>query len=85
MATIILDYNTRNVQAQKTLDYILSLGFFKVQTIEKPCRKKSDTNQVKALSTQKTKDPFAEVRGIWADRDIDARTLRNEAWRIKSV
>jgi hypothetical protein len=29
MATITLEYNTRNVQAQKTLDYILSMGFFK--------------------------------------------------------
>ena len=35
MATIILDYNIRNVQAQKALDYILSLGVFKVQRIEK--------------------------------------------------
>jgi len=35
MATIILDYNTRNAQAQKALDYILSLGFFKVQAAEK--------------------------------------------------
>jgi hypothetical protein len=29
MATITLEYNTRNIQAQKTLDYILSMGFFK--------------------------------------------------------
>jgi len=34
MATIILDYNTRNTQAQKALDYILSLGVFKIQSIE---------------------------------------------------
>jgi hypothetical protein len=37
-------------------------------------------------STQKKvakKDIFAEVRGIWADRDIDATTLRNQAWRIE--
>jgi hypothetical protein len=30
-------------------------------------------------------DPFAEVRGIWADRDIDGRKLRNEAWNIQEA
>ena len=37
-------------------------------------------------STQKKivkKDPFAEVRGIWADRNIDATTLRKQAWGIE--
>ncbi len=29
MATITLDYDTRNTLAQKTLNYILSLGVFK--------------------------------------------------------
>jgi len=29
MATITLEYNTRNAIAQKTIDYILSLGVFK--------------------------------------------------------
>ena len=29
------------------------------------------------------KDPHAAVWGIWADRDIDANTLRKQAWRIK--
>ena len=28
MATIVLDYDTHNVQAQKALDFILSLGIF---------------------------------------------------------
>ena len=32
MATITLDYNSRNMMAQKTLDYILSLGIFKEKT-----------------------------------------------------
>ena len=31
MATIVLDYDIRNVQAQKALDFILSLGFFEVK------------------------------------------------------
>jgi len=29
MATIVLDYDAHNVQAQKALDFILSLGVFK--------------------------------------------------------
>jgi len=28
MATITLNYNARNIQAQKALEYILSMGFF---------------------------------------------------------
>jgi hypothetical protein len=83
MASILLNYNTRNEQARKALDDILSSGFFEVRTIRKPCKKKSSINLVKTRSVQ-TKDPFAEVRGIWADRDVDARALRNEAWKIKN-
>jgi hypothetical protein len=30
------------------------------------------------------KDIFADVRGIWANRDIDAKTLREQAWNIKN-
>jgi len=36
MATITLSYNAENVQAQKTIEYILSMGFF---TIEKKAKK----------------------------------------------
>lgn len=35
MATIALDYDIRNVQAQKALEYILSLGLFKPTSIDK--------------------------------------------------
>ena len=31
MATITLNYNVRNVRAQKTLEYVLSMGFFTVE------------------------------------------------------
>jgi hypothetical protein len=74
MATITLDYNTRNAQAQKALDYVLSLGFFKVRPDRKPRRKKQ--------AAQKVQDPLAEVFGMWADRDIDGKTLRKQAWGI---
>ncbi len=30
------------------------------------------------------KDPFAETFGMWADRDIDAKTLRKQAWGIEN-
>ena len=35
MATITLDYNSHNAMAQKTLDYILSLGIFEEKILEK--------------------------------------------------
>jgi hypothetical protein len=31
MATLILEYNARNLLAQKTINYILSLGVFKTK------------------------------------------------------
>jgi len=39
MATITLDYNARNIQAQRTLEYILSMGFFKTVTMKQPITK----------------------------------------------
>ncbi len=78
MATITLDYNSRNVQAKKALDYVLSLGFFKVKPVRKPRRKKSA-----AASAPQAKDPLEEVFGIWKDRDIDGKTLRKMAWERK--
>ena len=44
MATITLEYNTRNFQAQKTLEYILSMGFFKSASA-RPAVKKSRLQQ----------------------------------------
>jgi len=39
MATITLDYSTRNAEAKKALEYLLSLGFFKAHAIRKSRRK----------------------------------------------
>jgi len=33
MATIVLDYNARNSFAQRTLEYILSLGLFQSRSV----------------------------------------------------
>ena len=42
--------------------------------------------EIKNSTQKKTikKDPFAEVFGMWADRDIDATTLRKQAWGIEN-
>jgi hypothetical protein len=29
-------------------------------------------------------DPFSEVFGMWVDRNIDAATLRKQAWGIEN-
>ena len=41
--------------------------------------------EVKNLARNRAakKDPHAEVWGIWSDRDVDANTLRKQAWGIK--
>jgi len=39
MATLTLKYNERNIQARKTLEYILSVGFFKVVTTNQEVKK----------------------------------------------
>jgi len=35
MATIVLDYDARNMQAKKALEYILSLGVFRSQILKR--------------------------------------------------
>jgi hypothetical protein len=42
--------------------------------------------EIKDIPMKKQKaenDPLAEVWGIWADREVDARALRKETWKIK--
>jgi hypothetical protein len=75
MATIVLDYDERDTMAKKTLDYILSLGVFEKRTT----KKELDEHRIDVNGY----DPFTEVRGIWADRDIDGTTLRKQAWGIE--
>jgi len=50
--------------------------FIKMQNVDVEIKDSAHKKVVK-------KDPFAEVRGIWADRDIDATTLRKRAWGIE--
>jgi len=51
MATITLNYNARNVRAQKTLEYILSMGFFTAE-------KKTNTSVTKDDDTLMSKEDF---------------------------
>ena len=51
MATISLTYNERNELAKKTIDFLLSLGVFKVETFESKIRKKT----LKAIKDAKEK------------------------------
>ena len=92
MRTIILNYDNYNVLAQRALDNILSLGYFKAQTIEKPQEKswieENDSEFLYSVSEQALakdwlnkeevwdKPLFAESFGMWADRDIDIKKLR---------
>jgi hypothetical protein len=48
MATITLEYDVRDIQAQKTLEYILSLVFFKqANTIKDEKTLKKEENLIK--------------------------------------
>lgn len=51
MATIVLKYNSRNVMAQKALDYILSLGVFT----------RTDLTQMSA-SEKRTRKAIKEIK-----------------------
>ncbi|GHT30534.1 hypothetical protein AGMMS49574_10440 [Bacteroidia bacterium] len=56
MATITLEYNTRNVIARKTIEYILSLGIFKVRSVSNaPKTKEAALDEaIEELETGKT-------------------------------
>jgi len=53
MAAITLDYNSRSIQAQKTLDYILSMGFFKAKTYSPAIRKSRLENSLEDVEKGK--------------------------------
>jgi len=47
MTTITLDYDNRNIRAQKALENFLALGYFKLHTIEKTHRKMEYLSEMK--------------------------------------
>lgn len=40
-----------------------------------------DGDQLRDPSPGQVQEPFAELWGIWADRDIDLKKIRAKAWR----
>ena len=65
----------KNRVSREKLNTIVHL--LKVMNIDAEIKKMERRKIVK-------KDHFAEVRGIWADRDIDSTTLRKQAWGIEN-
>jgi len=58
MATITLNYNAKDIHAQKTLEYILSMGFF---TTEKKVKKSDFISVTKHDTLMSKKDFFAKI------------------------
>ncbi|MCL1968042.1 MAG: hypothetical protein FWF65_00515 [Bacteroidetes bacterium] len=71
MATITLDYNSRNAMAQKTLNYILSLGIFREKTMEK----EDKVDFWNTLSCEQQKDIEAGIININNREVIDYETF----------
>ena len=65
MATVTLEYNYSNVQAQKTLEYILSLGFFRPANIGKEV---SFSEKRKNLDHE-MKNYMVDLKGFKFDRE----------------
>ncbi|MDR1779113.1 MAG: hypothetical protein LBR50_00085 [Tannerella sp.] len=67
MATVTLDYNARNIQARKALEYIQSLGLFRVHTngvVQK------ETRSAKQQRIDKIFDPYLiDLSGFKFNRD----------------
>ena len=67
MATIILDYNPHDTMAQKTLDYVLSLGIFKERSTEK----EQDIDFWTTLSSKQQKDIELGISDINNGKTVD--------------
>ncbi|MDR0940954.1 MAG: hypothetical protein LBM68_01870 [Bacteroidales bacterium] len=56
-------------------------GFLQALNIDAEIKNTSRREVSKTIAEQK--DPFADVFGMWADREIDAKTLKKQAWGIE--
>jgi hypothetical protein len=61
MATIILDYDPRSIEARKTLDYIISMGFFKVRKETSDSDRGGDNPENESVSQSLTPETAAAV------------------------
>jgi hypothetical protein len=78
MASITLEYDYSDVKTQKTLDYVLSLGLF---------RPAITGNKEEHISERMKKEeaPFSQSFGMWADRDIDIKKIRQKAYERRTT
>ena len=81
METITLEYDIRNKQAKQLIEIILSLGLatrkkLSLEDVTRDIGVKSEKTEVAVM--ENTVLPFSA--GLWADYDIDDRTLRSKAW-----
>jgi len=67
MATITLEYNPRDVMAQKALDYIFSLGIFKKRSVEE----EHDTDFWTTLSCEQQEDIESGISDIENKKVVD--------------
>ncbi len=63
MAQITLHYNTEDIIAQKTIDYLLSLGIF--QTAKKKEAPYSEAFREKMRRSKASERHFVDVDDIW--------------------
>jgi hypothetical protein len=82
MATITLNYNTRNIQAQKALNYILSLGVFSTETVRQQRRIPAIGKSREYLSSRRS---FDNVKTHLASEAVLANDWLNaqedEVWK----
>jgi len=65
----------KNKVSKQKLDTIIY--FLRTLNVDAEIKNSTHKKEIK-------KDPFVEVFGIWADRDIDATSLRKQAWGIEN-
>ncbi len=64
MATLIIEYDARNKFAKKTIDYILSLGLFKVKNkISGVDEALLDVEEGRVYKAKNTDDMFKKILG----------------------
>ena len=82
MSVVLLEIE--DSKEQFMMELLHSFSFVKAKTVAG--REVSPLHEIRETSCRVNhaeRDIFEEVRGIWADRDIDGKTLRKQAWNIE--
>jgi hypothetical protein len=90
METITLEYDVRNERAKEMIEIILSSGlatrkrFGVEEALENAVNKRAMISKSRNIDVKPEKTEVHEAlpfsTGLWADYDIDDRTLRAKAW-----